>query len=69
MIVNEKEFDETIASAREDVKTSNKLAHNSYGAGYDQGWLNALLLVNELGIRTTETDRLTNEAYERQLYT
>jgi hypothetical protein len=38
-------LDEKVATAESDWKGSNKIAPNSYGAGYDRGYLDA---INEL---------------------
>lgn len=36
------ELDERITDAERDVRESHKIAMNSYGAGYDRGFVSAL---------------------------
>lgn len=42
------EIDETISDARADAAESHKAAMNSYGAGYDAGFLAGLLRAKEI---------------------
>ncbi len=63
-------LDERIPRAREEAAASHAMAMNSYGAGYDQGYLDALeellRIVNDgVGLTSTATESTTNE----QLFT
>ncbi len=63
-------LDERIPRAQEEAAASHAMAMNSYGAGYDQGYLDALeellRIVNDgVGLTSTATESTTNE----QLFT
>ncbi len=44
----DQQLDEEIVVAEEDAASSHKIAMNSYGAGYDRGYVEGLMYVKRL---------------------